>query len=790
MVKKNIFRYAIASILLLAVMLVCTPASSTVECSASALIAAINNANINPAPSTLELDPGCIYLLTAVDNTATVYGDNGLPQIITPITINGNNATIIRASEAPNFRFFYIMEPGSLTINDLTLENGFADGTLPGGGGSVFPGSGGAIYNSGTYLEVNSSTLQNNRSTANAGAVFAVGGNTNTYINGSIIHNNTSHNGGGIYIYHFGLLSVDTSEITNNRDGGISLQDGAELIIKDSLIAFNHTDAHGGGIFKNGGAARSPTTISGTIFNENTADRSGGAVFILRTPLKISDSQFSNNQADEYGGGLGYQNNSTESVHISNTTFDGNSAKWDGGAIHFSGKLMTIDDSTIHNNHAENGAGIHNGPADDPSYIIRPHTTLIMTNSTLKENMAVQNGGGVFNESVMTCGDCHLVGNESLAGGGIYNNGFMTVEGSNFSGNQASTLGGGVHNNMEITVKDSTFEGNLALADGGGLNSYGMAFITGSTFSGNTGFRGGGMASVGGNAQLINNTFSANTATDSGGGIFNMEPFIGHATRMGGFQASHITVAYNSAPAGGGIATSGGGVRIKNSIVALNPSGSDCYTTPVEFTSLGDNLDSDATCSGFNLKDDPLLDPLASNGGPTFTHALIIGSPAMDAALDCTTVGVAPVSIDQRGEPRPGGLFCDLGAYEDEKGAPLPPPAYIIFKRTLDCRLEPSSSSMAITSFRSDDRVEVVGRNINLTWFQVAPPELEDPCWVWVGGVEFFGDLESVEIIHPKIPVEDEEKLPDDCQPPPGGCPSTRVPQCWDATQCICGPCR
>jgi hypothetical protein len=167
---------------------------TVVGCTVGELIDAINDANADVAHDIIVLEAGCIYSLTAVDNTATStsggtifdYGDNGLPQISTPITINGNNATIVRATGAPNFRFFFITDTGSLTINSLTLLNGFADASLPGGGGSGWPGSGGAIYNAGSFLEINDSTLQANQAGAHGGAIFAISG-ASTYINGSTI---------------------------------------------------------------------------------------------------------------------------------------------------------------------------------------------------------------------------------------------------------------------------------------------------------------------------------------------------------------------------------------------------------------------------------------------------------------------------------------------------------------------------------------------------------------------------------------------------------------------------
>jgi hypothetical protein len=92
-------------------------------------------------------------------------------------------------------------------------------------------------------------------------------------------------------------------------------------------------------------------------------------------------------------------------------------------------------------------------------------------------------------------------------------------------------------------------------------------------------------------------------------------------------------------------------------------------------TSTGFNLDSDGTCNLTQLtvlpNTDPSLGPLVDNGGPTETHALLDGSPAIDSgAQNCTDVIGAPLVTDQRGEPRPvdgngdGRTACDIGAFE------------------------------------------------------------------------------------------------------------------------------
>jgi uncharacterized repeat protein (TIGR01451 family) len=159
------------------------------------------------------------------------------------------------------------------------------------------------------------------------------------------------------------------------------------------------------------------------------------------------------------------------------------------------------------------------------------------------------------------------------------------------------------------------------------------ANITNSTFSNNSaGSSFGGGILTWGNTTLTNNTIYDNSATTSSGG------------------------------GGGGIYIPFGTTTIKNTIIANN-TGSDCR----KFGTLnvaGVNLDSDSTCTGFTLHGNPLVDSLANNGGPTETHALLSGSPAIDAADD-TICAASPVNnLDQRGITRPQGTQCDIGAYE------------------------------------------------------------------------------------------------------------------------------
>ena len=120
------------------------------------LIQAIDYDNSNPSGgNSINLTPGSPYILTSVDNFW--YGPNGLPAISSAVTINGNGAVIERAAGATPFRIFYVsggfdtLAAGNLTLNNLTVAGGLAQGGNGGaGGGGGGAGLGGGIFNQGT----------------------------------------------------------------------------------------------------------------------------------------------------------------------------------------------------------------------------------------------------------------------------------------------------------------------------------------------------------------------------------------------------------------------------------------------------------------------------------------------------------------------------------------------------------------------------------------------------------------------------------------------------------------
>jgi predicted outer membrane repeat protein len=239
--------------------------------------------------------------------------------------------------------------------------------------------------------------------------------------------------------------------------------------------------------------------------------------------------------------------------------------------------------------------------------------------------------------------DCTISGNSYY--GGIHAEGApnLTVSNSTISGNSANAgfpagdRGGGIYGAARVSVENSTISGNSAATNGGGI--YGVA------------------------TEIVNSTISGNSAGTSGGGIYEFAESL-HVTNS--------TITGNSAPSGGGIYSGIFGddvVEISNTILNAGALGENIFSDGGTVTSLGYNLSSDdgggyLTGPGDQINTDPLLGPLQDNGGPTFTHALLTGSPAIDAG----DPGFRSPPYDQRGCPfdRVFNGRIDIGSFETQ----------------------------------------------------------------------------------------------------------------------------
>jgi hypothetical protein len=277
-------------------------------------------------------------------------------------------------------------------------------------------------------------------------------------------------------------------------------------------------------------------------------------------------------------------------------------------------------------------------------HIIGSGTTVIMTGLSITQGfLGEASGAGIFNGGALTLDTVNInlnfvTGTTSTAtGGGITNTGTLNITDTTIDRNEADR-GAGIFTNNTLTISSSSVLNNTARA-GGGITNFGDVTITNSTFSGNE-------------------------ATNNGGAIANSVA----GPSIGVVDILNSTITQNTAPdtLGGGILNSGT-LSVQNTILANNTGGDCGLLAPI--TSDGNNLDSDGTCALTELTDisnvDPMIGNLGFNGGSTPSHALMPGSPAIDAGgnLSCPP-------LDQRGVARPqdglddGLPVCDMGALE------------------------------------------------------------------------------------------------------------------------------
>ncbi|NBS02760.1 MAG: hypothetical protein EBS72_11650, partial [Rhizobiales bacterium] len=261
--------------------------------------------------------------------------------------------------------------------------------------------------------------------------------------------------------------------------------------------------------------------------------------------------------------------------------------------------------------------------------------------------------------------------NLSGSGGAFNNSGTLNLYSSTISGNSATSDAGGIlnHGSGTLSIVNSTLSGNTASMYGGGIfnSNGGTVTVSNSTFDNNTGRYGGGICNRG-TFTIANSTLSGNTATAYGGGINNYETL----------SITNCTFSGNSSLAGGGLQNNGA-LHIANTIIANSPTGGDYFgggnigtnlNNLVEDGTLNDNS-SNSPGSG-DISGDPLLGPLAANGGPTFTMALGALSPAI-AAGDAAISNAAPIfGLDQRGHVR-SSATPSIGAYEYNGAIPAAP---------------------------------------------------------------------------------------------------------------------
>jgi len=366
-------------------------------------------------------------------------------------------------------------------------------------------------------------------------------------------------------------------------------------------------------------------------------------------------------------------NTTIEGVTIRN----GRDAVQGGGILAEQGALV-LRDSVVESNDAEEGGGIAIGTVG-PSLIER---------SVVRDNRADSLGGGIRTADggdPLTIVDSTIGSNRAepatggfAGGGGIFADSGLRLSRVAVTQNVARSIsvfddsagGGGIVSIDDLRMVDSTVTGNSATGTNGGEGRGGGLYLSGtdvheirgSTVAGNAAAgtggvaEGGGIRQFGAGVEMTNTTVSGNTVSATGGALLAR----GGGATLDAATLTNVTLAGNTASgngAAGGALFSPGAV-LRNTIVA-----GDCVNAVAQATN---SIDSGTSCglaagAGNRSGVDPLLGPLASNGGPTPTHALLAASPALDAGT-----AVSAPATDQRGVRRPQGSGIDIGAFEVE----------------------------------------------------------------------------------------------------------------------------
>ena len=369
------------------------------------------------------------------------YNENNI-QINTDMTIIGTSQenTIINGGKLAGLpaTIFIIPSGVKVTINDLTIENGYSDDNQGNNG------LGGAINNNG-ILTVNAITFTGNTAAEYGGAIYNTGNlnvNKCTFSN-NIVTSEISDGCNGGAIYNSGKLTITESKFNNNTSinngGAIFNSNIGELTVKTCSFTNNIGSQYGyGGAIGSDGNS----TVSDSTFTMNYASP-GGALANFGN-MNVTNCVFNNNSATMLGGALlniGYLN-------LTSCKFNGNTdEKGEGGAICNGGYLTLINNNTFTKNSAEDGGAIFNAG-----------TLTIINNNSFIDNNAESNGGAIYNT-------IYSLDNQILIG-------TANIKSAIFKANKAS-FGGAIYSTSNFTLMNSTFQDNTASNGNGGVLAYG-----------------------------------------------------------------------------------------------------------------------------------------------------------------------------------------------------------------------------------------------------------------------------------------------------------------------------
>lgn len=621
---------------------------------------ALSGATITFAPGlsgqTITLTSGEV----PVNRSVTIDGS----ALAAGIKINGNHTS----------RIFNVGGLASVTLNSLTITNGYVSGGNVGGG----------ILNNGT-LALNNCSLRGN-STDASGVAGA--------------------------IYNLGTLTVTGCTLAgNSADFAGAIQNDVNCTLVNCTFASNSVPVNGGAIDNVGGSL---SVTQCTFVGNYAGDVGGGIDNYLGTTVLVNTIIAKNNVDDIYNWP------SSTAVFEGNNillAFDNAGVPIIEGAIIASDPLLgpltnnggptltmmpqtgspaidagvTADASGI--TYDQRGPGFPRvlGAAVDIGAVETPVPLIVTTASDSGYGSLRYEGTYAPNNSTITFAPALAGQTITLTSGEIALNQNLVIDGSSLSnpiqvnGDDASTIfaiggaatvtlnslvitngyttsgyGGGITNSGTLNMNNCSLSGNFA-AYGGAIYSLGTLTLTDCTLSGNSAEYGAGIYNYYYTCSLVNCTLANNTAEYEAGAIANV---------YGELETLQCTVSSNSAgETDGGIDNAQGLTYLDNTIVAnngidfVNFASSEVayYGTNIVISSV--NESGTVILYGGIISANPILGPLSNNGGPTLTMVPQAGSPAINAGL---TSDAASLLYDQRGPgfPRVVGPAVDIGAIE------------------------------------------------------------------------------------------------------------------------------
>jgi predicted outer membrane repeat protein len=447
-------------------------------------------------------------------------------------------------------------------------------------------------------------------------------------------------------------LSLSSAALTGGLNatgaGGGAIQNSGTLILNNSQLLQNSvslTTGNGGAIYNTGTMSLNSCVLVQNYANQGGAIYNAGTATLVNCTLGVDPSTDPNNFNTAVGNGGAIYNAANATLTLDGCAVENNASNGGegGGIFSAGGANLTIRNSFIKYNRAQrNGGGVANGGPFGVS------------GSSISNNSAGLDGGAIWTTAGMLMTSSTLDGNSSSVSGGALSiadgSGDSTVNSCTFSNNTASQFGGAIRvGQSTLTLEGSTFLSNHAGQHGGGVMNYGFMTVTNCTFFQNTASDGGGFANTSlNNADgnyWLNLTFNNCTFSENSSGIY---------AEGGSIPTLNNTIVFKN------------GSFLFGSDNFIRLSGYDLGTPGINLGNFqgANNLVSDGdwtTSMSKTIVGLALLGTLQDNGGPTWTMALLPGSPAIDAGT-----AIRGIWTDQRGVGRPQGSAFDIGAFESQ----------------------------------------------------------------------------------------------------------------------------